>query len=85
MHFKKRETLEVCSLIQKYRINVLPSTPTFLNLMLINEAQLNYDLSSLKLITYGTEFMPISLLNKLKLVFPNVKLLQTFAQVKQES
>ena len=37
-----------------------------------------YDLSSLKMITYGTETMPDSLLNRLKDIFPKVKFLQTF-------
>ena len=38
----------------------------------------NRDLSSLKLITYGTEKMPQTLLDKLNVLVPNVKYLQTF-------
>jgi acyl-coenzyme A synthetase/AMP-(fatty) acid ligase len=52
----------VCSLIEKYKVNILPASPTFLNLILISEAYKHYDMSSLKLITYGTEPMPDSLL-----------------------
>jgi acyl-CoA synthetase (AMP-forming)/AMP-acid ligase II len=68
----------VCKLIEKYKINILPTSPTFLNLILISESHLRYDLSSLRMITYGTEPMPESLLVKLRDAFPRVKFLQTF-------
>jgi acyl-CoA synthetase (AMP-forming)/AMP-acid ligase II len=68
----------VCQLIEKYKINILPTSPTFLNLILISESHLKYDLSSLRMITYGTEPMPESLLVKLRESFPRVKFLQTF-------
>lgn len=73
-----RNPENVCALIEKYQVNVLPASPTFLNLILISQANLNYNLSSLKMITYGTEPMPESLLLKLKESFPSVKFLQTF-------
>lgn len=73
-----RTPQHVCKLIEENKINVLPSSPTFLNLILISKEYANYNLSSLKLITYGTEAMPESLLLKLKETFPNVKFLQTF-------
>ncbi len=68
----------ICSLIEKFSIAVLPSSPTFLNLLLISKAYEDYNLSSLRLITYGTEPMPESLLKKLKDSFHSVKFLQTF-------
>ena len=68
----------VCRLIEKYKVNVLPASPTFLNLILISESHLKYDLSYLRMITYGTEPMPDSLLYKLKEIFVKVKFLQTF-------
>lgn len=74
----KRDADHVCSLIEKYQVNVLPTSPTFLNLILIGESYTKYDLSSLRMITYGTEPMPESLLVKLKNVFTRVKFLQTF-------
>ena len=75
---KIKDAKTICELIEKYKIMVLPSSPTFLNLILISEEYKNYDLSSLRMITYGTETMPQSLLLKLKDVFPKVKFLQTF-------
>lgn len=74
----KRDADHVCSLIEKYQVNVLPTSPTFLNLILIGESHTKYDMSSLRMITYGTEPMPESLLVKLKNVFTRVKFLQTF-------
>ncbi len=68
----------VCNLIQKHKVNILPASPTFLNLIVISEAYKQYDLSSLRMITYGTEPMPESLLLKLKSIFEKVKFLQTF-------
>ena len=74
----RREPEYICSLIAKYKINILPASPTFLNLILISEAYNKYNLSSIRMITYGTETMPESLLLKLKNVFSRVKFLQTF-------
>ena len=68
----------ISSLIEKYNVNILPASPTFLNLVLLSQSHLSYDLSSLKMITYGTEPMPDSLLLKLRNTFPRIKFLQTF-------
>ena len=73
-----REPDHVAHLIEKYKVNILPASPTFLNLMLIGDCPGRYDLTSLRMITYGTEPMPESLLVKLKDAFPRVKFLQTF-------
>ena len=68
----------VISLINKHQVNILPTTPTFLNLLMIDESFDSPKLKSLKLITYGTERMSEVILNKLNLNLPKVKLLQTF-------
>ncbi len=73
-----RNPEHVARLIEKYGVNVLPASPTFLNLMLIGGVQERHDLSSLRMITYGTEPMPESLLVKLKATFGRVRFLQTF-------
>ncbi len=75
---KQKDAKTICALVEKYKISVLPSSPTFLNLILISGEYEKYDLSSLRMITYGTETMPESLLLKLKNIFPKVKFLQTF-------
>ena len=73
-----RNPEHIAHLIEKQSIHVLPASPTFLNMMLMSNVQDKYDLSSLKMITYGTEPMPESLLKKLKATFPRTRLLQTF-------
>ena len=71
----------ICRMIQDYKIEVLPASPTLLNLLLISGAYKNFDLSSLKIISYGTEPMPESTLNALNKLFPEVKLLQTYGLI----
>jgi acyl-coenzyme A synthetase/AMP-(fatty) acid ligase len=68
----------VCEAVERYKVEMLPTSPTFLNLLLISEAYKRYDLSSLRLVTYGTEVMPESTLQRVHEVFPNVKLQQTY-------
>jgi acyl-CoA synthetase (AMP-forming)/AMP-acid ligase II len=69
---------DIASLVELHQIHVLPASPTFLNMMLMARVQDRFNLRSLKMITYGTESMPESLLKKLKVTFPRTKLLQTF-------
>jgi acyl-coenzyme A synthetase/AMP-(fatty) acid ligase len=75
---KERSPQTVVEAIARHRIEVLPTSPTFLNLILMSEAHKRADLSSLTLITYGTEPMPASLLHRLREAFPWVELQQTY-------
>ena len=68
----------VLQAIEKYRVDLLPTSPTFLNLLLLSEAYKKYDLSSLRLITYGTEPMPASTLQRMHALFPDISLRQTY-------
>jgi acyl-coenzyme A synthetase/AMP-(fatty) acid ligase len=68
----------VCRILAAHRVHTLPVSPTFLNMLLISEAYKAHDLSSLRVIAYGTEPMPETLLERLGEVFPQVKLVQTF-------
>jgi len=68
----------VLGAVEKHRVELLPTSPTFLNLLLVSEAYKHHDLSSLKLITYGTEPMPESTLRRLHELLPRVELLQTY-------
>jgi len=78
---KDRNPENVCKLIEEYKIELLPASPTFLNLLLLSGMHEDYDLSSLKIISYGTEPMPESTLKRLKKIFPDVKLLQTYGLI----
>ena len=68
----------VLKAIEKYRVELLPTSPTFINLILLSEAYTRYDINSLKTVTYGTEPMPESTLKRFNKLFPNIKLLQTY-------
>lgn len=78
---KDRSPENICKMIERHKIELLPASPTFLNLLLLSSAYENYNLSSLILISYGTEPMPESTLKRLKIVFPEVKLLQTYGLI----
>jgi acyl-CoA synthetase (AMP-forming)/AMP-acid ligase II len=73
-----RSPAEICAAIEAQRVEVLPTSPTFLNLLLLSGATECRDLSSLKLITYGTEPMPNSTLAAVGKRFPETRLLQTY-------
>lgn len=68
----------VCRTIQQSRATLLPTTPTFLNLLLTSRSYREFDLSSVSLITYGTEVMPEATLQRVKEVFPNAQIKQTY-------
>jgi len=73
-----RSPKAVLQKIEKYEVELLPTSPTFLNLILLSEEYKNYNLTSLKLITYGTEPMPQTTLNRIVKVFPGIKCTQTY-------
>jgi long-chain acyl-CoA synthetase len=62
----------------KYDVEVLPTTPTFLRMMLLSEAVPDKVPQSLKIITYGTERMDQSTLDELCRLLPNIDFRQTF-------
>jgi acyl-coenzyme A synthetase/AMP-(fatty) acid ligase len=73
-----RDADVVCTAIERYKVELLPTSPTFLNLLILNKMYEKYDLSCLRLITYGTEPMPQSTLDLLHAILPNTNLKQTY-------
>lgn len=68
----------VLKAIEKYKVELLPTSPTFINLILLSGTWKDYDLSSLNLVTYGTEPMPQSTLEEASRALPSVNFLQTY-------
>jgi acyl-coenzyme A synthetase/AMP-(fatty) acid ligase len=68
----------VCAAVQDHRVEVLPVSPSFLNLLILSQAYARYDLRSLKVITYGAEIMPESTLRRCHELLPALELLQKF-------
>ncbi len=71
----------ICELIEKYKAELLPTSPTFLNMLVLSRAYERHSLKSLKVISYGAEPMPESLLKHLNTLFPNIKLQQTYGLI----
>lgn len=74
----RRTPKHACEAIERHRVQVLPTTPTFLNMLLLSGAYQDHDLSSLELITYGTEPMREVTLAHAAEVFPHVRFKQTY-------
>src|SRR5207245_434333 len=74
----RRSPEVVCAAIARHRVQLLPTSPTFLNLLLMSEAYKRHDLSSLEMVTYGTEVMPETTLERFHRLFSHVRLLQTY-------
>lgn len=78
VHKHERSVDAICSAIQEHKVTLLPTTPTFLAMLLVSQAWKTYDLSSLELITYGTEVMNEVILQKLVSLMPDVRFKQTY-------
>ncbi|HKO44952.1 MAG TPA: fatty acid--CoA ligase family protein [Pyrinomonadaceae bacterium] len=74
----KRDPDSVLEAVEKHRVELLPTSPTFLNLVLLSQAYKRYDLGSLKTITYGTEPMPETTLKRFHELYPGIHLQQTY-------
>lgn len=68
----------ICGLIEETRAELLPTTPTFLNLLYSSHSWEKFDLTSLQMITYGTEVMSDETLKCVGAMFPNVRIKQTY-------
>lgn len=73
-----RDAATICKAIQQHRVEVLPTSPTFLNLLLVSGEHEKHDLSSLKIINYATEVMPPATLERLNTAFPGVTFHQSY-------
>ena len=75
---RNRTPEEVCLAIEDTKADLLPTTPTFLNLLIASACYKKYDIESIKLITYGTEMINETTLLRLKDVFQNAQFKQTY-------
>ena len=76
---EKRDPYTILKTIEKYKVEVLPTSPSFINLILLTQNLSNFDLGSLKIITFGSEKMPESTLKKLReSINTNIRLIQKY-------
>ena len=75
---RRRDPRSILQLIASHRVEVLPTSPSFLRLLCATRQDHEHDLSSLKIITYGSEPMDPGTLSRLNTLFPNVQLIQKY-------
>ncbi len=75
---RNRSAASICEAIQNFKVQLLPTTPSFLTMLITSRLHENYDLGSLKRITYGTEVMPQTTLDRIRQAFPSVEFQQTY-------
>jgi acyl-coenzyme A synthetase/AMP-(fatty) acid ligase len=68
----------IASDMVKHRVELLPTTPTFLRMMLLAGVFDSMQFPDLRVITYGTERMDQGTLDRLAAKLPNVDLRQTY-------
>lgn len=75
---ESRNPAVVCRTIAAQRVEVLPTAPTFLNMLVMSGEAGKHDLSSLRIITYGGETMPQGVLDRVAEAFPNARVMQKY-------
>jgi len=75
---QNRDARYIAELIQIHKVEVLPTSPSFLRLLSISGAFEEFDLSSLKIVTYGSEPMDQSTLSLMQELLPRAKFIQKY-------
>ena len=75
---KSRSVEDILATCERHEVEVLPTTPTFLRMMLMSGLIPDRVTSSLKIITYGTERMDQPTLDALCELLPDIEFRQTF-------
>ncbi len=76
-----RDPEYVASLVERHRAQLLPASPTFLRMMMVQGAHRRHDLSSLEVVSYGAEPMPEQTLKLLARELPSARLQQTYGLI----
>lgn len=75
---QRRDPHCILRLIAAHRVEVLPTSPTFLRLLCALPDLMSFDLSSLRVIAYGSEAMDDATLNCLNAYFPTTQIIQKY-------
>jgi len=75
---RRRDPGSILETIESRRVQALPASPSFLRLMCLTEPDNSRDLSSLKIVTYGSEPMDAHTLELLNLRLPNAQISQKY-------
>ena len=75
---RSRDPQSIVNLIESHKVEVLPCSPSFLRLLCANGNYSGNGLSSLKIISYGSEPMDPSTLARLNTRFPSTQISQKY-------
>lgn len=73
-----RHPFTVCRAIAAAGVEVLPTTPSFLRLLWASGAARQYDLSSLSIVTFGSEPMDAATLERIRQLLPGARVAQKY-------
>lgn len=73
-----RDIRTVCRTVARHGVEVLPVSPTFLNLLCVSGEYVEHDLSSLKIVTFGSEPMTPAVLERTREILPDCRLVQKY-------
>jgi long-chain acyl-CoA synthetase len=73
-----RTPLAVCEAIAGGKADLLPTTPTFLGMLIASGLLKEHDLTSINLVTYGAEPMPQTTLKRMRELLPSAEFKQTY-------
>lgn len=68
----------IAETVARHAVEILPASPTFLNLLVLSDAHRRHDFRSLRFVAYGTEVMPDSTLQRLRAAWPYAKIVQDY-------
>ncbi|MFM9976158.1 MAG: ANL family adenylate-forming protein, partial [Beijerinckiaceae bacterium] len=73
-----RSPRAICEAVARGRADLLPTTPTFLGMLIASRLWREHDLSSVRLVTYGAEPMPPATLARMREILPRAEFKQTY-------
>ncbi len=73
-----RNPEHIGNLLELFRVEILPTTPTFLRMLMYFDEETHRKFSKLRVITYGTEVMDENTLNSINILLPEVEFRQTY-------
>jgi len=75
---RDRSPRAVCEAVAYGKAELLPTTPTFLGMLITSGLWREHDLSTIKLVTYGAEPMPAVTLARIREILPQAQFKQTY-------
>ena len=74
----ERKPFAICKLVETAGVEVLPVSPSFLNLLWLSGDYETHSLESVKIVTYGSEPMTQQNLDNVQVMFPNATIKQKY-------